>query len=200
MGRTCPCLPVEESTRRILEESIRRILEMATRRMPPKISIMLLISASLASAIALPSSRWLLPNQLQENLSRSWWHHQAGNQQQKFKLSPMGNPLGIYSSPFLKRWNSGIGIPSWLRNSKPGSWGPKMKRGSSEEEAERLPACLLAYILQLAADEWCNNSEGGGVRCSAATQGLRELPQQELIRCGQYLTPQALIRPGVRIH
>ena len=23
---------------------------------------------------------------------------------------------------------------------------------------------------------------------------------QELIRCGQYLTPQALVRPGVRIH
>ena len=63
---------------------------------------------------------------------------------------------------------------SWLRNSKPGSWGAKMKRG--DEEAERLkvenkdsssffasspvqstfrlPACLLAYILQLAADEW----------------------------------------------
>ena len=26
---------------------------------------------------------------------------------------------------------------SWLRNSKPGTWGSKIKRGSSEEEAER---------------------------------------------------------------
>lgn len=165
--------------------------------MPPKTSIMpsLLLLSGLFSALAMPSSRWLLPHQLQDNLSRSWWNHPQGKQQHKFKLS---HPLGIYSSPFLKRWNSGIGIPSWLRNSKPGSWGAKMKRG--DEEAERLPACLLAYILQLAADEWCNNGEGVGVRCSAATTGLRELPQQELIRCSQYLTPQALIRPGVRIH
>merc|ERR1711974_229015 len=169
------------------------------RQMSPKTSIMpLLLLSGLISAFAIPSSRWLLPNQLQDNLERSWWHHQ-GKQQQKFKLSA-SHPLGIYSSPFLKRWNSGIGIPSWLRNSKPGTWGSKMKRGSSEEEAERLPACLLAYILQLAADEWCNNGDGGGVRCSAATRGLRELPQQELMRCSQYLTPQALVRPGVRIH
>ena len=33
----------------------------------------------------------------------------------------------------------------------------------------------------LIAQDRCNNSEGGGVRCSAATQGLRELPQQVVV-------------------
>merc|ERR1712088_83171 len=117
----------------------------------------------------MPSSRWLLPHQLQDNLSRSWWNHPQGKQQHKFKLS---HPLGIYSSPFLKRWNSGIGIPSWLRNSKPGSWGAKMKRG--DEEAERLPACLLAYILQLAADECCNNGLEGAA--PAGADSLQPVP------------------------
>merc|ERR1719220_1955522 len=131
-------------------------------RMPPKTSIMpsLLLLSGLFSALAMPSSRWLLPHQLQDNLSRSWWNHPQGKQQHKLKLS---HPLGIYASPFLKRWNSGIGIPSWLRNSTPGSWRPKKKRGGAgEDEVERLPACLLPFILQLATDEWCKNNNDGG--------------------------------------
>jgi len=181
-----------------------QVLAQRAKMRPPSILQLLpvFVVSGIVSAIAIPSSRWLIPNQLQENLSRNWLQ---GKQLQKLKLS---HPLGIYASPFLKRWNSGIGIPSWLRNSTPGSWRTKKKRGGAgEDEVERLPACLLPFILQLATDEWCNNNNnngGGGdregVRCSAATRRLRELSQQELIRCSQYLTPQALVRPGVRIH